>query len=64
MNFADVQVKKNAPPSPSGDPDLMMIIIIGVIIIGAVVGVIIIAKRKGGYKSSRKEADKIKDIIG
>ncbi len=61
-NYAEVQVKKNVTTPPEG-PDIMIFIIIGVVIVGAVVGVIVILKKTGGYKSSRKEADKIKDII-
>ena len=62
VNYADVEVIKNDPTS-SGGSDLMIFIIIGILVIGAIIGIIVIVLRKSSYKSTRKEADKIKDIM-
>jgi parallel beta-helix repeat protein len=66
LNFKDVQVKKDDPTgdgTPSDGLDFILFIIIIIIgVAGVVIGVIIYAVKKGGYKTSKKEIDRIESL--
>ena len=67
MSFSDVQVKKYDPPAVDGF-DLIEFLtsplgltIVGVTI-GGVIALVLVLRRRGGYKTSSKEADRIRDL--